>query len=100
MKKLSSWFAMGMLIVFSHEISTRSAAHRRNQTRNHSTKRSPRVRRLQVPSGGTDNRVDLSHLVWRLDPEQGKPRCEHGCNLLNKYKPSLGQLSIILDNEA
>ena len=42
----------------------------------------------------------LSHFVWRLDPEQRKPRCEHGRNPMNKHKPSLGQLSIILDNEA
>ena len=87
--------AIGTLIVFSHEIQL-------VQPLQHT--KAPKLltssRRLRIPSGSTNKRVDLSHLVWRFDPEQCQPRCEHGGNPLNKHKPGFGQLSIILDNEA
>jgi hypothetical protein len=50
--------------------------------------------------GSANNPIRLSHLVWRFDPEQCQPRCQHGGNPMNKHKPGFGQLSIILDNEA
>jgi hypothetical protein len=60
----------------------------------------PYVAACNIPAAARPTQVDLSHLVWRFDPEQCQPRRKHGGNPLNKHKPGFGQLSIILDNEA
>jgi len=70
------------------------------ETKPRDIQHSIRIRRLRLPSGSRDNRADLSHLVWRFDPEQCQSRCKHGRHPLNEHKPGFSQLSIILDNEA
>src|SRR5579885_3166268 len=43
---------------------------------------------------------NLAHLVGRFDPKKLESRREYSRYALYKHKPRLGQLSIILDNEA
>jgi hypothetical protein len=41
-----------------------------------------------------------SHFIGRLDPQQCEPGSEDGDDALDQGKTRLGQLWIILDNEA
>jgi hypothetical protein len=49
--------------------------------------------------GGLAKR-ELSHLVWRLDPEQREARGKDCDDPLHKREPRRSYLWIILDNEA
>ena len=56
-----------------------------------------RARTRYVPGG---NQCGLTHLAWRLDPEQSEPRREHSDDALHEHETRHSQFSIILDNEA
>ena len=85
------------MIAFSHKVRPVSGVYAVQKA----SKPSTRISRLRLSSGSANQRSgQLSHLVWRPNPQQCQARCEDSGNPLNKHEPGLGQLSIILDNEA